>query len=97
MNGVLNRDSCLYRKCSYSLSGLISIDICHFQIVIWALKNYMTWSRTLQLDPSKFDKSTSIYGQKLSYARQGPKIKNVIYYFLCREFYCGHFKPIPDE
>ncbi len=42
----------------------------------------MTWSRTLQLAPQKFDKLTSTYGQKLSYARQGPNIENFIYYFL---------------
>ena len=57
----------------------------------------MTWSRTLHLSPQKFDKLTSTYGQKLSYARQDPNIKNFIYYFLCLEFYCGHFEPIPDE
>ena len=57
----------------------------------------MTWSRTLQLAPKKFDKLTSTCGQKLSYARQGPNIENFIYYFLYAEFYCGHFKPIPDE
>ena len=57
----------------------------------------MSWSRTLQLAPKKFDKLTSTCGQKLSYARQGPNIENFIYYFLYAEFYCGHFKPIPDE
>jgi hypothetical protein len=25
----------------------------------------------------------------------GPR--NLFYYFLCVEFYCGHFKPITDE
>jgi hypothetical protein len=57
----------------------------------------MTWSRTLQLAPQKFDKLTSTYGQILSYARQGPDIKNFIYYFLLAELYCDHFKPILDE
>jgi len=78
MNGVLNRDSCLYREFSYSLSELISIGIwAYFNSI-----NYMTWSRLLQLAPQKLDKSTSLYGQKLSYARQGPNIKNVIHYFM---------------
>ena len=57
----------------------------------------MTWSRTLQLAPHKFDKLTRTCGHILSYARQGPYIKNFIYYFLCLEFNCGHFEPIPDE
>ena len=57
----------------------------------------MTLSRTLQLAPQKFDKLTRTYGQKLTYARQGPNFKNFIYYFLYVEFYCGHFEPIPDE
>ncbi len=57
----------------------------------------MTWSRTLQLAPQKFDKLTRTCGYIFSYARQGPYIKNFNYYFLCLEFYCGHFKPIPDE
>jgi hypothetical protein len=53
----------------------------------------MTWSRTLQLAPQKFDKLASTYGQNLSYARHGPNIKNFIYYFLCLEFYCVYFEP----
>ena len=57
----------------------------------------MTWSRTLHLAPHKFDKLTSTCGHIFSYARQGPNIKNFIYYFLCLEFYCDHFEPIPDE
>ena len=60
MNGFINRDSCLYIKCFYSLSGLISFDISHFQIVIWALKNIYYMVKTLQLAPQKFEKSTSI-------------------------------------
>jgi len=39
----------------------------------------------------------STYGQKLSYAKQASVFKHFIYYFLCLEFYCGHFEPIPDE
>ena len=57
----------------------------------------MTWSRTLELSPQKFDKLTSTYCQKLSYAKQGSDLENVINYFLCVEFYYGHFKPIPDK
>jgi hypothetical protein len=57
----------------------------------------MTWSRTLEVAPIKFDKLTCTYGQILSYARQGPDLENFIYYFLYADFYCGHFKPIPDE
>ena len=57
----------------------------------------MIWSRTLQLAPQKFDKLTSTYGQILSYARHGTDLENFIYYFSCEEFYCDHFKPIPDE
>jgi hypothetical protein len=57
----------------------------------------MTWSKTLQLSPQKFDKLTSTYGQILSYARQGPDIKKYFYYFLGILFYCDHFKPVPDK
>jgi hypothetical protein len=57
----------------------------------------MTWSRTLQLAPQKFDKLTCTYGQILSYARQGPDLENFILNFLYAELYCDHFKPIPDE
>ena len=57
----------------------------------------MTWSRTLQLAPKKFDKLTSTCGHILSYARQGPDPYNLIYIFLYAEFNGDHFKPIPDE
>jgi hypothetical protein len=29
--------------------------------------------------------------------RMGPDTKNNFLYFFSVEFYCGHFKPIPDE
>jgi hypothetical protein len=55
----------------------------------------------------KFDKLTRTYGHILSYARQGSYIRIFIFYVeimldyvelcLSSEFYCGHFKPIPDE
>jgi hypothetical protein len=57
----------------------------------------MTWSRTLELSPKKFDNLTSTYGQILSYAILCPGSKNWIYYFLGVVFYYGHFKPISDE
>jgi hypothetical protein len=57
----------------------------------------MTWSRTLQLSPKKFDKLTSTYGQILSDARQGLELDNYIFNSLCVIFDYGHFKPIPDE
>jgi hypothetical protein len=43
----------------------------------------MTWSRTLQLSPQKFDKLTSTYGQILSDARQGLELENYIFNSLC--------------
>jgi hypothetical protein len=55
----------------------------------------MTWSRTLEVATQRFDKLTGTCGHILSYARQGPDIKNFIYYFLCVEFCWGHFEPIP--
>ena len=64
---------------------LISFDICHFQIIIWPVvnkKNDMTWSRTLELSPQKFDKLTCTCGQILSYTRQAPYIKNFVFNFL---------------
>ncbi len=63
--------------------GPISFKICYFQISIWASvnkKNDMTWSRTLGIAPSKFDKLTSTCGHTLSYAKQGPYIENCIFY-----------------
>ena len=78
-----------------------SIEILHFQIIIWAYfnkKNYMRWSRTLQLASQKFDKLTSTCGHIFSYARQCPFIKKKrLLLFMLLEFKCGHFKPIPDE
>jgi hypothetical protein len=55
----------------------------------------MTWARTLELAPQKFDKLTSTYGQILSYARQGPELEIFCIYVLCVEFYCDHFKHFP--
>jgi hypothetical protein len=57
----------------------------------------MTWPRTLQLSPQKFDKLTSTYGQILSDARQGLELENYIFNSLCVIFNYGHFKHIPDE
>jgi hypothetical protein len=57
----------------------------------------MTWSRTLEVAPQRFDKLTGTCGHILPYARQGPDIENFIYYFLCVEFCCGHFEPIHGE
>ena len=57
----------------------------------------MTWSRTLEVAPQKFDKLTSTYGQIFSYAKQGRYPEKCIYYGFCVEFCCGHFEPIPDE
>ena len=41
----------------------------------------MTWSRTLEVAPQIFENLTSTYGHVLSYAREGPDIKNFIYYY----------------
>ena len=57
----------------------------------------MTWSRTLEVAPQKFDKLTSTYGQIFSHGKQGRYPEKCIYYSFCVEFYCGHFEPIPDE
>ncbi len=54
----------------------------------------MTWSRTLELSPQKFEKLISKYVQILSYARQGP---NKEIFFLLKNFIAVIFKPIPVE
>jgi hypothetical protein len=46
----------------------------------------MTWSRTLQLAPQKFDKMNSKYFQILSYAKQGSDLE-IFFLIFCVEYF----------